>query len=382
VVGGGGKIPGYTKKLAEKLGIVQERVAIRGEEVMQNIVFENDDAVKDSMMVTPIGIALSFYEQSNNFIFVDFNGEKLKLYDNGRLTVADAAMQMSFSNEDLFPKRGKPITFTVNGKPRMVRGMQGEAAVITVNDEISDMYRQIRSGDMINIKPSSAGEDARQELGKISELSDQLHVTVNGKKIDLPKTAEVNGTIENEFYLIKDGDEVNVHNYYTVKEIAAILDVENKGAIEVNGSPANENTRVYDSFTVELNLEISTPEYDYHTSEEDSENISDAAAEHEQTTLRQNVSEQPATEQTTSKQSAPDKTPDLTYPITVTVNGKPVTMKGKSSYVYVDVFDYIDFDLQASAGRGIVTKLNGNAAEFLKEIYNGDIIEVYWDEKK
>ena len=38
VVGGGGMIPGYTEKLAEKLGLNKERVALRGKEVMQDIV--------------------------------------------------------------------------------------------------------------------------------------------------------------------------------------------------------------------------------------------------------------------------------------------------------------------------------------------------------
>ncbi|MEE0152885.1 MAG: cell division FtsA domain-containing protein, partial [Acetatifactor sp.] len=101
VVGGGGMVPGYTEKLAEKLGIVKERVAIRGQEVMQSIVFELENARKDAMMVTPIGICLSYYVQSNNFIFVEFNGERVKLYDNGKLSVTDAAMQMQFPNDQL-----------------------------------------------------------------------------------------------------------------------------------------------------------------------------------------------------------------------------------------------------------------------------------------
>ncbi|MBO7355228.1 MAG: rod shape-determining protein, partial [Lachnospiraceae bacterium] len=66
VVGGGGIIPGYTEKLSEKLGILKERVAIRGEEVMKDIIFEDENAHRDSLMVTPVGIALSFYAQSNN----------------------------------------------------------------------------------------------------------------------------------------------------------------------------------------------------------------------------------------------------------------------------------------------------------------------------
>ena len=61
---------------------------------MQRIVFRDESVKKDSLLVTPIGICLSYYEQSNNFIFVTFNGKRHKLYDNSRLAVVDVAMQV------------------------------------------------------------------------------------------------------------------------------------------------------------------------------------------------------------------------------------------------------------------------------------------------
>ena len=129
IVGGGGKIHGYTDSLAKKLDIVPERVALRGEEVMKNIIFEQENIKKDPLLVTPIGICLNYYEQKNNFIMIHFNGEMMKLYDNGHLTVVDAAMQAGFTTEELFPRRGREIHFTVNGTPRMIRGGEGESAV-------------------------------------------------------------------------------------------------------------------------------------------------------------------------------------------------------------------------------------------------------------
>ena len=74
----------YSMVSCEQLGIAKERVAIRGEDVMQAISFDVVNARKDSLMVTPIGICLSYYEQSNNFIFVAFNDQRVKLYDNSR----------------------------------------------------------------------------------------------------------------------------------------------------------------------------------------------------------------------------------------------------------------------------------------------------------
>lgn len=371
VVGGGGMIPGYTEKLAERLGIVKERVAIRGQEVMQNIVFDREDARRDSMMVTPVGICLSYYEQSNNFIFVTFNEERVKLYDNGRLTVADAAMQAQFPNENLFPKRGRALTFHVNGKPRMVRGTQGEAAQILVNGEAADMYAQVRNADRVEVRPSTEGEPPVLELGRLPELSEQLHVYVNGRKFDLPKTAEVNGMRENEFYRVQEQDEILIRNFYTVDEVAELLDVELGEGILVNDIPARHDTKVFENFTVSWdepeNTKTSAPVSAVKVTIEE---------EMEQDEMEQDQEEM---ESSAVLPEAAEAVEDVPGTISVVVNQMPVTLRGKQSYVFVDIFDYIDFDLQAGNGRSILTTVNGRPAEYMAPLHGGDVIIIRWN---
>ena len=64
----------------------------------------------------------------------------------------------------------------------------------------------------------------------------------------------------------------------------------------------------------------------------------------------------------------------------VTVNGETVELMGKESYIFVDIFDRITFDLNASRGRAIATMVNGMDAEFSQELHDGDRIELYWKE--
>jgi len=364
VVGGGGMIPGYTEALARELGIVKERVAIRGQEVLRAIEFENQDSRQDSMMVTPVGICLSYYEQSNNFIFVEFNGKRIKLYDNGKLTVADAAVQSEFSNEDLFPKRGKALTFSVNGKSRIVRGVQGEAALIRVNGENADIHSQVHNGDHIEMVPSTAGDEAALELGKLAELSEQLHVVVNGTKISLPKTALVNGKLENEFYLIREEDEITVQNSYTVREIADFMDVPLGGGILVNDTPAKPETRIYENFTLYWNAE-----------KDETEELPEAE---DTTEAGSGTHEESAAGEGSSAVSEAGNTGGNTR-VTVIVNGVPVMLTGKVNYVFVDVFSFIEFDLSKPAGRNIVTRLNGRNAEYMEPLKEGDVLEIYWE---
>lgn len=369
VVGGGGIIPGYTESLARQLGIPAERVAIRGQEVMQSVVFENENPRNDSLMVTPIGICLSYYQQSNSFIFVDFNGKHVKLYDNGKLTVADAAVQCELVNEDLFPKRGTALTFKVNGKTRIIRGTPGEAAVIRVNGETADIYSQVHNGDRIQVTTSTAGEAASMELGRLPEMSEKLRVCVNDMGIDLPRTALVNGKLENEFYSIQENDDITVKNYYTVREIAEFMDVPLGGKITVNDIPANTGTRVYENFTLCWNPDA---ELTYEELE--------GPEEEEKTTVVEQDS-MPGQNPVPEQHPESEQSDDADHMIVI-VNNAPTVLFGKDSYVFVDVFSFINFDLKSSQGRTIVTKLNGRDAEYMEPLSEGDKIEIYWKDNK
>ncbi len=64
----------------------------------------------------------------------------------------------------------------------------------------------------------------------------------------------------------------------------------------------------------------------------------------------------------------------------VFVNGRPVRLENKENYVFVDIFDYIDFDLSQSNGRGIVTKVNGADAQYTQPLFDGDRIDIHWKE--
>ena len=69
---------------------------------------------------------------------------------------------------------------------------------------------------------------------------------------------------------------------------------------------------------------------------------------------------------------------EITTAITVTVNQEPVHMLGKSSYIYVDVFDLIHFDLSQPKGKSVVTLLNGTPAQYTEILKNGDVLDIYW----
>lgn len=459
VVGGGGRLKGYTDSLASKLELVPERVAIRGREVMNKVVFHHEDLTVDSLLVTPIGICLSYYEQSNNFIYVSFNGRSVKLYDNGKTSVIDAAMAAQFSNEDLFPKRGKPLNYTVNGIARMMRGEPGESAVIMVNGVNADIHTPIKDKDQIKVIESTEGAEAKMTIAQIPEYGSTMDIIVNGQTISLPKFVSVNGNLQSEFYEIAPGDQIHMLDYYTVGQVVEFMDVvlNPNMNIYVNNKKADMDTPIYANFEVvwtleEIKLEdpavpseyAALPDDDeeveykrpeesasyetaYADRHEDEEQIPyDASAEVDAAykDRLENAATQDSNEQGDGEESA-DEAPEengtptddvtsdenantasdesassgsddeasrekaisnaksleaagIAHDITVRVNDKDIILSGKASYVFVDVFEYIDFDLSRPQGRTVVTTLNGKNAQYMEKITEGDEIEIRW----
>ena len=379
VVGGGGKVNGYTAMLSDKLGIQAERVALRGKEVMQKIDFLDASIEKDSLLVTPIGICLNFYEQNNNFVFVSFNGEKIKLYDNKHLKVTDAAIQAHFPNDGFFPKRGKELNFTVDGIKKIVRGEVGEGAQITVNGKPANIHSTIKKEDIIVVEESTAGAPASMEIRQLPESGGSLVVEINQKKVHLPKFASVNGKLESEYYSIQDGDEIEFLKYYTIEQILQFMDIstDTYNTYYVNNNSADMNTKVYENFTVVMSKTEFVTTYEDLLKEETFYEETDKRDDSEYEDMNKE-SKEPVTETAVEdKQEIPQEAPLENKRVIVMVNRKPVVLHGKPRYVFVDIFDYIDFDLSTPQG-AIVTTLNGVQAQFMEELHDGDMIEVYW----
>lgn len=389
VVGGGGKVHGFTEKLAEFLDIQQERVALRGEEVLREVTFLQDDIEKDPLLVTPIGICLNYYEQRNNFIMVRFNGERLKLYDNNHLTIVDAALTAGFPKEQLFPRRGTPINFTVNGATRIARGEAGEPAIVTMNDKPANINTPLEPNAEITITPSTSGDAAVYTVGQLEEYTTSvISFIVNGLTVTCPKFVQVNGSLEPASYEIREGDVIETRNFYTVSQVAEFMDlhVDFSHDLFVNNREATPETLVYENFSIEW-VELDGPV-------ERVESSSDYQPETEEIKEKESFSKEeenrmpedkPAMDTTafshpdeTLQQSYDQPQEDRTHSIFVTVNGEIVELSGKETYIFVDIFDRITFDLNAGRGKAIVTMVNGREAVFTEELHDKDQIELYW----
>lgn len=408
VVGGGGKAKGFTENLAEYLGLQKERVALRGSEVLGNVNFMQDDVIIDSLLVTPVGICLNYYEQRNNFIFVTVNGERIKLYNNNKLTIMDAAVQMGFPNEDLFPKRGKSLIYYVNGEKRMLRGKEGEAAIVRLNGKQTGMSTHVEKNCKVDIIPSTRGADARLEISSLREYRSNMKIIFNGKEIVCPRFVTVNGSLVSGFYEVREGDRIEILGYYTLEQVLEFMDIICRGKIYVNNVIAPLDAKVYDNFSIACEIMKEEPNYTELMAEYGDGQFpvtNDVLYPQEEP----EVQEEPDTESYNNEPEEAvrglqdeewdsgiiedsilsEEDENLTEPeeivpeipkaaINITVNGEQVVLNGKPSYILVDVLDFYPVDTSVAHGDHLETSVNGEMCDFTCSVNEGDSVRIEW----
>lgn len=341
VVGGGGQVKSFTSALSKSLGLDGDRVVVRGKQVLSAIDFGDVKVKKGPELVTPIGICLTGLENNkHDFIQVFLNDEPIKIYDNNRLTVMDVAAYKGLDPKKLIARRGESLTFRVNTNERRIPGGAGTPAVIMVNNEEVNLTHGIVMNDYITIIEAKAGDDGRLSTYQLLQELD-LKVYVDEKSYPLVPEVFVNDQLMQMNYDIMNGDEIRLR----LPSLTSFLIQHNLDdyiyKFYVNGQLSDENTSLAD--------------LDHITRRRENKVSDELAGE---TVIE-----------------AGNK---ITSTIYVTVNKVPVKLEGKSSYVFVDIFDVYPFDLSKPQGN-VVCLINDEKASYMGEIREGDKLEVFWD---
>lgn len=369
VVGGGGKYPGFVEFLADCLGLSTQRVALRGEEVLQNVIIRQENVKKDPLLVTPIGICLNYYENKNSFVSVTANGTKLKIFDNNNLTIADAALQMGIKNEELFPRNGKNLSFTLNGQNKTVRGSFGEPAVVTLNGQNSSITAAIKNGDVITIKKSIVGDDAKINIGRLKEYKENFKIYIDDNQVIVPSIITVNGNYETKDYNILPDDDIVIKTelpFEMIKELTGINPdvIYNLNGINVaNDDIIKDGDMIYQVLDKKVDVQLENDISD------EAQDLSDTKFE-----IKHEIQSEIKHEPQVKKGSV-----NTNKEIFITVNKKVVKLTGKTSYIFVDILDFYPFDTSTIGGTKLILKVNNMPADFTTRLNDGDNTQIYWE---
>lgn len=378
-VGGGSLTPRLRQLLAQKLDISDERVGVRGTDIIKNIKFKNKQLTGPEA-ITPVGIAMTVLEKrGHNFIEARVNKKKVRLFNTGKQVVGDALASSGITPEQLIPRMGKALTFELNKKKHVVKGGYGRPAELYVNTKTANLETPINNGDQIKVVPSLEGQPAKAFVEDFIHDFSVKKITFNNNELDITTKAILNSKPVSLKHAISEGDNLVIEEIKTIKDLAKICEVElDKFYMVVNCVRVDENyiiksgdaiTTVYITGKEEtIKSEKSSTEYAIKTGLT-IPNIYNAV---------QDVQPSIAADSIDNHDHYKDGHPGHKKIITVSVNNKLIKLKGKSKYIFIDVFDQFKPDTAKNKG-SVMIKLNGIPASFTDLIRDGDTIDIYWE---
>lgn len=397
IVGGGAHTPKLKDFLADKLNILPQRIAIKGRDAVTECVCEDNSL--GSTGVTVLGIALvSIRRFGHDFIDVILNDKVISLFNSHKHTVMDVMMQGGMNPKVLIGRNGRNIRFTLNGIKRVAFGTLASPAEIMLNGNKSNIDEEVKEGDKVEIKYARDGNDAApnaleyvKRLYSISffvnDIIENLEpiALINGKKVDLNEKIKENDEVEILFpetltqykkYVAENSEE---HKYYlNGTEISDDYKIEEGDRIYSIKHDEAEKDEVKDEVVEQKEIETSEESVDTiedkTTVESETSEVEaalDSEKNEEKVEILEENKETKQDDELLKKEKAEDE-------IEVIVNGKNVCLQGKKEYVFIDIFNFIDFDLTIPKGK-LYLRLNQKDAGYYDKLSSEDIIEIGWE---
>ncbi|MCH4889169.1 cell division protein FtsA [Acidaminobacter sp. JC074] len=365
-IGGGCQVPGFTDLLAAELELPKERVVIKPVETLDKISFDGQ-ALKGPEFITPLGIGVTaIKEKENDFLQIMVNDKSVRLFNSKVLTVSDALILVGYHARALLPERGRPLAYTMNNRSRVLKGGHGTPSRIFVNGSLAALDYKLKNKDVVHVEAGEKGSDAKMNL---NDLLRPFEFVFNDERLKSKHSIRVNDLTCDLDYDIQSGDEISYEEMRTLSDLMLFRGIDSKQVeIYVNGEIATGDRLLQADDIVRTRMIQEMPDITEIISEEVIQDIE----------VDDFVIEE--VEQATSEEVKPVIIESYNYELIV--NGQPVSVKGiNRKMVFVDVFEYIDFDISKPQGILELT-LNGQKANYREFLKNGDVIEIYWRQMK
>lgn len=351
LIGGGSQIPYLNVFIAEELKIPKERVVVKGLDIIKNTI-DISDSIAGPEYITPVGILTKSINNIDlDFIEIYVNDRQFKLFKTKKLKVKDALVLASLNPRSLIPKRGKSINITINEEKRELHGKYGEPAQIYINETISNIESDIKNGDIIKIIPSREGDTGNYLIKNILPLENEIFV--NYKSIPQIYDLTINGQKVDSNFNISEGDNVKYQKIYNVKSLCKYIDILYKDhIIKINGEVAILESKIKNNDKIDI------------------EKKSDLE-------VQEKVKDKEIIKEEKNKKDFDDIKDYET--IVVKCNNETVEIPKKNrDIIFVDIFDFIEFDRSEVKGK-LMLILNGEDANYTDLLNNGDEIKIYWE---
>ncbi|GAA0761455.1 cell division protein FtsA [Clostridium sartagoforme] len=344
LVGGGAHTPWIIEELSENLNMPIQRIAIKDRSAVVECISNNN---LGSEGVTVLGIALTALKNGgNDFIDVVLNGVPISMFNSHEHTIMDVIIQAGINPSMLIGKNGKNLKYKLNGIKRIAFGEKGRNPIIKLNGKLESIDKKVKAGDTIEIEYAISGKDAKAKISEQIKEFNSIGIYINNKLINLEPIIFANNTVVDFEYYINEDDDINIVFPKSIKDIKEYI-IKEDVIIESN------RIKLSDDYTVSEGDKLIT----YSNIKE--------------TEILESLEIKEVFKESTLKENKPNNE------IKVTFNNKLITLSGQKDYIFVDIFNYANFDLKEA--KGIINLLlNGNKTGYTEKLKDGDNIEVFW----
>ncbi|MBW6409156.1 cell division protein FtsA [Clostridium weizhouense] len=390
LVGGGAHTPELLNSISTNLNLPSQRIAIKDRKAIPECVADNN---LGSAGVTVIGIGLiALRNLGTDFIDVILNDTPISLFNSHKHTVMDALLQARIDPNLLIARNGKSIRFKYNGRKRIVFGEYGTNAKVTINQQEATLETEVKANDNIVIEYAKNGNDAKPKISEHINNINSISIYIDDELVNLDPIILVNNKEKDIDDFISNNDELNVFIPNKIKDIKKYI------LNEMNIDILKDNRLLDDDYEVsEGNILNKFKKSELKDNDNDNvdeynnlkelynkdvnENISTSIELENIEELKSNYNELEIAidndEEMDSEKIQQPNFKEKFNEIKIVVNNEEVVLKGKNEYIFVDIFDYIDFDLTVSKGN-INAKLNGENSSYTAKLKEGDVIELFW----
>lgn len=390
LVGGGSLTPKLTVKLAEKLELPENRVAVRGIEAIQGLKLNHKAAGPE--LVTPAGIAIAANQMPISYMPVKVNGHDVRLFEIRELTAGDAILASGLSVPKLYGKPGLAKMVKVNGSHVTLPGSHGLPPVLTINGNISELNSPLQAHDELSIVPGKDGEEACVQVKDLLEESLVISVSLNERPLQIKRKVFVNGVERDVDSPVHDRDDILIEHKMTageafIKAGMIVPDPENTFYLNIDGKgtyfPQWDQIFIHNRQPFPLKKldrvihhgdQLSLPPAPKRTIAELKKTLHVNSLHATVSFNGQNINVSSASVQILKDGAVLEDNFELK-------NGDSIDVIKKSGeMIFQDIFNYVDWKPPASAKK-IEIKKNGEDCELSSAIIAGDSLEVIIHEK-
>ncbi|KZE64601.1 hypothetical protein AWM68_10700 [Fictibacillus phosphorivorans] len=384
LVGGGSLTPTLREKMADKLNLPIERVAVRGVNAIQSLIPTLKDEGPE--LVTPVGIGIAAKENPVRYVTVTVNGKMIRLFQVKMLTIGDALIAAGANLSKLYGKPGMGLMVRMNQEVMMFKGEVGSSPVITMDGTSASITDEIVEGAVIHFEEGKNGADAAISVKDAFQTHTVKTLYINGEPEEFETLYYVNHQLVSPETILKDKDDCRT--VYPSK-ISDILDLkgwirtsdESIFSILIDGKPVNLSYSPNHSFC--LNGKAITEHDDWS----DEDHLTCISLRDQQITLKNAIEVLEV---------------NLIQSCTVTFNGEEITLtrplftfyrdgeelhadsilmandelimrkRNHQPFIFQDVFTQVDLTIQPQPGESLIILKNNEKAGFQTELQTGD----------